>query len=492
MLILVFIFSIDPRYHTFNEVAYELDSIANQYSTITFLDTIGYSTRDSMPIFALKITDNINEKEDEPQILYVACHHAEEILGIELCMYMINDLIGNYTADSTITYWINNNEIWFVPLLNPEGHTVVMQEIDTTWRKNKRDNNSNGQFDLDYDGVDLNRNYDFHWPNGGSTDPSSEYYRGPASISENEIKALQDLCLQNNFIFCNTYHSARTGLGEVIYYPWRTSSGTSPDYLFIRDVSATMARLIVNDQGNGHYLTLPGTIVDGRARNWLYGVRGTYAFCVEISTTCIQPGWMVDDICARNLVGAYYLLDRVRGSGVTGCIYDDITGEPLSAEVIIKEYYDPYLPPRKSNTEFGRFTRILTPGFYDIEIRKNDYASTYYQNIEVQDGIMTNLSNIHLRKSAGSSVLENTGKRILIYPNPTKNTVTIHLTDPPNIKSLMIYNTIGGLIKVFDNPQDELVWQCTDKNNRKVPTGIYWLIGDTQEELLVRKVIILN
>ena len=493
MAFIIFIISIDPRYHTFNEVAYELDSIAEHYSTIALLDTIGYSTSDSLPIFALKITDNINSKEDEPQILYIACHHAEEILGIELCMYMINDLIANYMIDSTKTYWINNSEIWFVPLLNPEGHGIVMQEIDTTWRKNKKDNNNNGQFDLDYDGVDLNRNYDFHWHDGGSTDPSSEYYRGPAPVSENEVKALQDLCLQKDFIFCNTYHSARTGLGEVIYYPWRTSSGFSPDFLFIRDVSANMARLIINDQGNGHYLTLPGVNVDGRARNWLYGVRGTYTFCVEISTTCIQPGWMVDDICARNAVGAYYLLDRVKGSGITGCIRDDLTGEPLIAEVIVENYYDPYLPPRLSNADFGRFTRILTPGFYDIEIRKKGYASICYQNVKVQDDIMTDLSNISLKRTTGSLIFDDRQDEILFYPNPTKNSVTICLTNPLNITSVKIYNTIGRLIEAFDDPQNEIIWQCTDKNNRKIPNGVYWLIGETKEKsLLMEKVIIVN
>ncbi|GAH96518.1 unnamed protein product, partial [marine sediment metagenome] len=268
------------RYHTFDEVAYELDSIANHFSSITLLDTIGYSTCDSLPIFAMKISDNVNVNEDEPEVLYIACHHAEEILGVEICMYMINDLVSNYNIDSTITHWVDNREIWFVPLLNPEGHSIVMELIDTTWRKNKRDNNNNGVFDLDYDGVDPNRNYDFYWSNGGSSNPPSEYYRGPAPFSENENRAIRDFCVSHNFVFCNTYHSARTGLGEVVYYPWRCDGGGySPDYPFIREVGDSIARRIINDQGNGHYLLLVGLGLDGRARNWLYGVCGTFTYC---------------------------------------------------------------------------------------------------------------------------------------------------------------------------------------------------------------------
>ena len=492
MILLLFIFTIDERYHTLDEVAYELDSIANHYSSIASLDTIGYSTCDSLPIFAMKISDNVNTNEDEPELLYIACHHAEEILGIEICMYMINDLISNYNTDSAITHWVDNREIWFVPLLNPEGHSVVMELIDTTWRKNKRDNNNNGVFDLDYDGVDPNRNYDFYWSEGGSSDPSSEYYRGPAPFSENENIVIRDLCRAHNFVFCNTYHSARTGLGEVIYFPWRAGEYFSPDYYIIRGISDTLSKLIINDQGNGHYMTLPGYGVDGRARNWLYGVRGTFAYCIEVSTTCIQPGWMVDDICQRNLVGAYYLLKRVSTGGITGCIYDSLTGEPLSAEVIINGYYDPNLPPRQSDSDFGRFLRILKAGTYNIEIHKNGYESKFYQNIEVEQGTMIEL-NVQLKRIGGTFIMENNDTAISINPNPVRGTVAIQLTNPLYFTSLKMYDIIGRLLKNFDTTTNEIVWQCTDELNRKISNGIYLLVGETNEQvLIIKKVVVLN
>ncbi|GAI25542.1 unnamed protein product, partial [marine sediment metagenome] len=128
--------------------------------------------------------------------------------------------------------------------------------------------------------------------------------------------------------------------------------------------------------------------------------------CIEVSTDCIQPGWMVDDICQRNLVGAYYLLNRVSSSGITGCIYDSLTGEPLSAEVIINGYYDPNLPPRKSDSDFGRFLRILKSGYYNIEIHKMGYEPKFYQNIEVEQGTMTEL-NVHLKRIGGTFIMEN-------------------------------------------------------------------------------------
>src|SRR4030043_247006 len=174
MMFLLFIFTIDARYHTLDEIITELGSINDRCPNITHIETIGYSTNDSLPVIAFKISDNASVEEDEPAILYIGGHHAEEILGIEICMYMINDLVNQYGVDPVKTSWIDNFEIWFAPLMTPEGHSIVLNSIDTTWRKNKRDNNKSGTFELGSDGVDLNRNYNFYWSNGGTSDSSSE------------------------------------------------------------------------------------------------------------------------------------------------------------------------------------------------------------------------------------------------------------------------------------------------------------------------------
>lgn len=488
-LVTAILFTIDARYHTFDEVAYELDSIAQQYPMITHLDTIGYTTNDSMPIFALKISDNAHIDEDEPAILYVACHHAEEILGIEICMYMIDDLLTRHLQDS-VRYWIENREIWFVPLLNAEGHGVVMTGIDTTWRKNKRDNNNNGVFDIDFDGVDLNRNYNFHWTTGGSTDPSSEYYRGPATFSENEARALRDLAVANNFTFCITYHSARTGLGEVIYFPWSAAGYYPPDFVCIREIADTLSKLIVDDAGTGHYTALPGAGYDGRTRNWLYGVLGTFTYCIEVSTTTIQPGWMVDDICEHNRVGAYYLLDRAEQGGITGCIYDSLTGEPISAEVIAHDHYDATLPARKSDIQYGRFLRILSAGDYEIEVRKPGYATKYISGIHVTDSALTEfdiqLSQMEYTLPVGA------GSQLLLTPNPAYNIIRISTKHQP-FSSLKVFDCTGRLVKQFNHPtiqqSNYIVWDCTDEQNRKIAQGIYYVVGESAENHVTRKVV---
>lgn len=496
MILLFFILTLDPRYHTRDEVAHELDSIARSYPDITMLDTIGYSSCDSIPLFGLKISDNPTVDEDEPAVLYIGCHHAEEILGIEICMYMISELTSNYSTDSTITGWIDDREIWFVPLMNPDGHSVVMAPPetlwrDTTWRDNKRDNNNSGFFELEHDGVDLNRNYDFYWTEGGSNDPTSEFYKGPYSFSESEARAIRDLVYANNFTFCITYHSARYGLTEVVYFPWDWEGGFSPDFPFIRTIADTISKRIIRDSGIGYYSALPGQGLDGRARNWLYGVCGVFTYCIEVGTTTILPASMVDDLCQRNLPGAYYLLERVSECGITGHIYDSLTGEPLSAEVIIHNYYDPNLPPRKSDPQYGRFLRILKPGTYDIEIRKHGYASIYYDDMQITDDHMTEF-DVLMSRTGGEMPAPILQKKINVRPNPSSNNVLIELDDGMGLTSLTIYDVSGRMVKNFENPDRRVIWQGRDEHNRAVPEGVYWLLGKGALDETLQKIVLIK
>jgi hypothetical protein len=495
MILFIFLLAFDPRYHTHAAMMRELDSLARRHPSIMLLDTIGLSTRDSLPIPAVKISDRPRQEEDEPALLIVGNHHAEEILGVEIGMYLINDLVANYGSDSAKTYWIDNREIWVVPMLNAEGHEVVLGGIDTVWRKNKRDNNLNGVFDLDYDGVDLNRNYDFHWDYGGSMDPSSENFRGPGPFSENETRAIRDLSYAENFVFAVSYHSARTGIGEVLYYPWSDPSGYPPDILIIRNVADSTAKRIVNDAGNGHYWALIGVGLDGMTRNWLYGVRGTIAFDIEVSRSCQPPGSKVDSICIRNLPGVYYLLSRAGLTGITGTITDKLTGQPLSAEVIIDGFYDPELPARTSDSRYGRFLRIVTAGTYDLTIRKPGYVPKSLEGVTVVPNIMNRLGIDLNPMEHETDPARSHG--MIIQPNPAGKSIVFNLGRGTSPMDLKIYDINGRLIKKFhvSSRIEELlnyifVWDTIDDHGRGVPNGVYVAVGSTPTQKFSSKFVI--
>ncbi|MCD4696057.1 MAG: zinc carboxypeptidase, partial [Bacteroidales bacterium] len=278
---------VDPEYHTYAEVLILMDSLANVFPDITKLDTIGVSHELGLAIPAMKISDNPDVEEDEPAILYDGLHHAREPVSMETCLAIMEYLLTNYDVDTNITNWIDNTEIWIIPILNPDGWKYIVEENlgDPWWRKNQRDNNQNGIFDPDYDGVDINRNYDFNWAIGGSGDPSSWTYRGPAPFSENEAQAKRNLALSQKFVLSISYHSH----GEIVIYSW-SDVPPAPDQQLIIHIANSIAAGIPKFSGGGNYEPTPSNCTNGFSRCWMYAVAGTLEFTVETAPEFVPPG----------------------------------------------------------------------------------------------------------------------------------------------------------------------------------------------------------
>lgn len=411
---------LDPRYHTYDQMKALIDSLEAEYPELMKVDSIGATLgadpyQEPLPIWAVKLATNVHENEDRPAALFVGQVHAEEVLGYEASIYMIQDILENSNV-SPYSHWLNNLEIWIVPSNNPEGLHVVMDGWDVSFRKNKRDNNLNGIFDFvpgpghDIDGVDLNRNFAFNWVHGDTlyhigpgTNEPYDYYRGPAPFSEGGNQALKNLSDQQHFVYSIVWHSSRTGnFAEKLFYPFEhTPEKKSPDFNLIQQIGTTVANLIIKEDGSGGYEPLPSTGRRGNAHDWYYQQYGTIQFLVECGTSNIQPGgsqvWLVDDTAERNLVGAYYLLNRLIGyqtdrNMLRGHVLDAVTGEPVVAEVIVEERHAPYFAPRYTDSDFGRFWRPLSPGSYTLRIRQKGYEEKVVENVVINQSSWTNLT----------------------------------------------------------------------------------------------------
>ncbi len=458
-----------PRYHTNNEVFTDLRRLALNYPTLCRLETLGYSTRLAQPLLALKISDNPHLREDEPRLFFNGNHHACEIIGPEICLFLAESLLGNYATNPEIKRFIDSLEIWIMPLVNPDGHYIVEEDIDSLWRKNLRDNDNNGQINLDYDGVDLNRNYNFLWVRGDAN-PSSREYRGPFPFSEAEIVAIRDLALREKFVASICYHSdIDPRRGEYVYFPWRWGNSFSPDYPHLRSVAESLALNIVNDANNGTYSYIYGSAEDGGlARNWLYYALGIFSFTIEVSRGYRPPESRVDSICQKNLRGAYYLMRRALSSQIAGRVLDFNTHQPLVAEVRILEAYaaPETVLPRYTDSLFGRFRRILSPGRYTIQVLKEGYLSKI-ESVEVLSGRPTNI-DIYLQPAEikESSVLIPMRLRGISNPLPLNLSLAF-----PFARSIAIYTPDGRCQKTFAS----LKGGNKLKFNR---SGVYFIIVD--------------
>ncbi len=299
----------DGLYHTYDEIGTEFNTLVNAYPNLAIVENIGTSI-EGRDIRAIKISDNSSINENEPEILFVGGHHAREWISVDVPFYLAKYLLENYNTDNYIKQIVDNEEIWIVPLLNPDGHHYSV-EVDALWRKNRR-NNGDGSF-----GVDLNRNYDFHWGEFGSINiPESGMYRGPSAFSEPETQALKDFISINEFQCVISYHN----FGQFILYPWGYTYDTAPDYTLMANLASTMSNEIISVFGTD-YTPLQISelyISSGDLTDWSYGALGIPSFTIELRPNIVGgdfnlPEDQIDPTFEENLPAALFMIDWTRG-----------------------------------------------------------------------------------------------------------------------------------------------------------------------------------
>jgi hypothetical protein len=142
-------------YRTYSEATAVLQGLVAAHPTRAALTSIG-TTHEGRTIPALAISDNVGVDESEPEVLLMGCHHARELMSVEMPLQFAEYLLSHYGSDPQVTQLVDTREIWIVPIVNPDGYVYVQNNhtgaSTNWWRKNRR-NNGNGTF------VDVNRNY---------------------------------------------------------------------------------------------------------------------------------------------------------------------------------------------------------------------------------------------------------------------------------------------------------------------------------------------
>jgi hypothetical protein len=254
-------------YFTYQEAINKIDSLAILYPNIvTVKQAIGnYTTTEGKNIYWLKISDNPNTDEPEPEILYNSIHHAREACSLSQLIYYMYYLCENYNSNSHIKYLVDNIEMYFVPIVNPDGY-LYNQTTNPNgggmWRKNRR-NNGGGTW-----GVDLNRNYGLGWGfnnSGSSPNANSDTYRGTSGFSEPETQAIRDFCNAHQFKFAVNYHT----YSNLIVYPWGYLGKNCDDSLAYREFSSELTKY--NAYKYGTDLETVGYSTTGSSDDWMYG-----------------------------------------------------------------------------------------------------------------------------------------------------------------------------------------------------------------------------
>lgn len=352
----------DADYHTSEEVHAIMAKFAADYPNLTMMKSIG-KTHEGKDIWALKISDNPNETEaDEPSILFNAMHHAREVMTTEVALDTIEYLLVKYEVDFQVADWVNNTEIWVVPMLNVDGNNKVWKS-DSMWRKNTREGY----------GVDINRNYPHAWNkcNGSSGSRNSDTYRGPSAGSEPEAQALMGLVAEVKPVFNISYHS----YSELVIYPYGCNGEHAGNRQIVEGVGKAIANVLPSDSNPNRRYT-PGTsweilyAVDGGDIDWMHAEHQVLPYVIELnaSTQGFQPRYSTwrDKTVEKARAAWQLLLTRVQESGIRGQI-EDATGGSITVTSANQKSLNPVSVTHKLKAD-GSFHIILEPGMYNVVV----------------------------------------------------------------------------------------------------------------------------
>ena len=373
----------EPRYLDPADVEAFLLQVHADHPSITRMESLGQTT-EGREIWALMISDNAAQDEDELAVLFNAAHHSREVMTPEVIVDIIDQLTDNYGSDPAITAHVDRYQIWCVPIVNPDGVARV-HAVDDFWRKNLRDNDDNHVIDIE-DGVDLNRNYDWGWGgwcNGSSGANDTQTYRGPAASSEPEVQAMMTLGRRIRPVFDVEFHS----YGEDVFYALTCDPSFSPSLSTVFGANGSISRVlaeeyafrIVQADGEQGFTAAPyGARTDGTGRDQQYHESGAIAFNTEINSPA-EGGFHPDYDTWRDVTvegqrpGWTWLLERMDGPAVGGHVTDAVSGLPVEAELSLDQMTLPDGKRLSSRPDSGRFHILVVPAAYTLRVEAQGY-----------------------------------------------------------------------------------------------------------------------
>jgi hypothetical protein len=179
-------------YHNYKAMTDELHRLADSHPEIAKLTSLGKSTQ-GREIWMMTISHNVDLDEGEPELLYVANMHGDEVVGRELSIYHIRRLLTEYNQVLRTTNLVNHSKMFIIPSMNPDGFEMHQRYSATN--------------------IDLNRNFpDF-------TTDNNDTATGRAV----ETQAIMELHRTHHFIAAVNFHG-----GEVCFnLPWDTKANST-------------------------------------------------------------------------------------------------------------------------------------------------------------------------------------------------------------------------------------------------------------------------
>ncbi|MCP4544893.1 MAG: T9SS type A sorting domain-containing protein [bacterium] len=415
------VFGEKGEWHNNSQIGAILDQTETDHPALARTFNWGTSV-DGRPLHGIVISANVNTNEVEPEVRLSSTMHGDEVVGIEMYLYFVELLTDHYgeAGYEDVTYLVDNYEIHFMPLHNPDGNSAHQRS------------NSNG--------VDLNRNF----PEPDGTHPTQE------------IENIHFMSYANSHHFVISANSHTGAL--VVNYPWDYTYDRAPDdaaiILMSLEYSYYNSPMYNGSFTNGITHGADWYMVQGSVQDWSYYVTGCIDVTLELNDVKWPDASRIDPLWEDNRESLKHFVKCAR-YGVHGVVTSAESGLPLDATITVAGIED---APVKTDPQNGDYYKLLHTGSFDITYEAYGYLPTTIYGVSSTWGTET-VQDVALTPEPSGLV----SGTVTAGGQPLNATIVIS-TSPAGNYVTTAYSTAGagGLYEV-DLPYGEYLFDvaCT-------------------------------
>ena len=363
-------------YHDYDGLTSALLSLATQYPDLCRLSSIGESVQ-GRDLWVMKITDNPDTEEAEPEVRYTSTMHGDEPVGMELLLDLIQLLLNNYATDARIKHLVDEEEIWIMPLMNPDGYSASPPQ---RWNAN---------------GYDLNRNFP-----DIVTDPNNI----PAG-RQPETQAVMAFSAGHQFVLSANFHAGSLVVNYPMDSPVNDTDTESPDNDYFYATALTYAQAnppMYASTEFTHGITVGADwyIIRGGMQDWMYNWMGGREVTIELDDDKFPSDTRLPALWNENRESMLSYLELAIAKGVRGRVLDAATSGPLSATILVagRDQYNSHPLYLFTDQQVSDYYCLLQPGKWDLTFATGGYSAQTIQGVMVTAQTMTHL-DVYLGKA---------------------------------------------------------------------------------------------
>ncbi|XP_008303752.1 carboxypeptidase M [Stegastes partitus] len=353
--------TLDFRYHSNQEMEQYLLQVNASNPDIAHLYSIGQSVLGrELWVLALGVRPR-SHTVGIPEFKYVANMHGNEVLGRELMLQLVDDLVRGYRNNETWSLQIlNSSRVHVLPTMNPDGFNVADTHCQFS------------QGRLNHNNIDLNRNFPDAFAGLRKQQQLNEDKR------EAEVRAVMGWLRTETFVLSANLH----GGALVASYPYDNGgselvggASVSPD----DDVFIHLAKVYSHNHASMHRGDVchdSRPFLDGITNGYQwYPLSGgmqdynyVWAQCLELTleVSCCKfpPAAQLPALWTDNRKSLLAFMKQVH-LGVKGRVFDG-SGVPVQNAVVEVKGRRNLCPFRTDR--HGEYYRLLLPGNYSFTV----------------------------------------------------------------------------------------------------------------------------